>query len=76
MSKVTLQTGRGRESRRGTIENETLLTAQRSWRVSNSRRQGERAEEQSKSEKGHENQWAWKPNQVLLVKEEVKVGSL
>lgn len=37
-------------------------------------RQGERAEEQSRSEKGHENQWAGKPNQVLLVKAEVNVG--
>lgn len=36
MSKVTMETSRGRESRRGTVENETLLTAQRSWRVSKS----------------------------------------
>lgn len=33
MSKVTMETRRGRESSRGTAENETLLTAQRSWRV-------------------------------------------
>lgn len=51
VSKVMLETRRGRESRRGTAENETLLTAQRSWRVSKSGRRGERAKEESKSEK-------------------------
>lgn len=71
-----METRRGRESGRGTAENETLLTAQRSWRVSTSRRKGERAEEHSRSEKGHENQWAQKPNQVLLAKAQVNVGQL
>lgn len=70
MSKVTIETREGRESRKGTTENETLQTAKRSRRVNKTGGQGKQAAEQLRSEKGHENQWAEKPNQVLFVKRE------